>query len=208
MTSSPEHGTLATFEHRRSRYWFSLNGPLEHGQQTVLPTGELSTLTDPAGKFTMDNPFAFDGELLLQGEPIIHRGGQGVSVEETAAAYAAMAHLRTQPVRARVEHGSITEIRPVTQGGTQAARLLADLFDSDERYRKIHEVGFGTSQACLRLREGNFFPNERWPGLHLGFGLGGHTPFHIDLTCTKIEVNLEAPDGSRLDLYRSIGLRN
>jgi hypothetical protein len=203
---TPRFGTSAVFEHQRALHWFSLNGGLSRGQQTVLPTGELSTLTDASGRFSMDNPFKLDGELVLHGAPIVHRGSRLVSVEETTAAYRAFAPMRRHPAIVRVEDGLITAVRTLSGQGNDFSRALETLFASDERYRKVHEIGFGTNTAVVSLEPENFFPNERWPGVHFGLGLGGHTPFHIDLTCSSVELRAHTVTGP-VDVFRTLGLR-
>jgi len=203
---TPDLGASAVFEHQRALHWFSLNGGLARGQQTVLPTGELSTLTDASGRFSMNNPFRVDGELVFYGAPIVHRGSRGVSLDETERTYRAMAGMRRHAAIVRVEDGLITGVRGASACGNPFTRALETLFESDERYRKIHEIGFGTNAACTELLPENFFPNERFPGVHFGLGLGGHTPFHIDLTCSQVEVTAHTNAG-RVDVFRSLGLR-
>ncbi|GIH09923.1 hypothetical protein Rhe02_79900 [Rhizocola hellebori] len=204
---TPAFGTSAVFEHQRALHWFSLNGGLSRGQQTVLPTGELSALTDASGRFSMGNPFKLNGELVFYGAPIVHRGSRLVSVEETTQAYQAFAPMRRHPAIVRVEDGLITSVRaPSSALGNDFTRALETLFASDERYRKVHEIGFGTNTACVTLEPENFFPNERWPGVHFGLGLGGHTPFHIDLTCSSVELRAHTGAGP-IDVFRSLGLR-
>ncbi|CAM3690046.1 hypothetical protein KIPE111705_20590 [Kibdelosporangium persicum] len=203
---TPVMETHAVFDHRGATHWFSLNGALERGEQTVLPTGELSVLTDAAGDFSLSTPFALDGELVLRGTPIVHRGNRAVTEAETASAYQAMSTMLEYPVIARVEAGVVVGLRSPVRRHNPFAEALERLFSIDERYRKVHEIGFGTNVACAQLASGNFFPNERTPGVHFGFGLGGHTPFHIDLACTQIDTQIELTSGAMVDLYQALRL--
>jgi len=188
----------ASFAYRRARNWFSLHGPLGWGDQTVLPTGELSVLTDTSGAFS-DQRLNLDGIVSLRGAPIVHRGSARVGLEAVDALAAALAPLEREVLIAEVRDGAITAVEAYTDGAKHAARALAVLFARDVRYRKIHEVGFGTNACCRPLRSGNFFANERYPGLHLGIGLGGYTDFHIDLVCADVEVDAMFDDGRCVD---------
>jgi hypothetical protein len=203
---SPEHGTEAVFEHHLTEHWFSLHGPLDYGQQTVLPTGELAVLTDKSGEFTMDSPFALTGALVIKGQPILHRGSDDASPSDTSETFAALANMQQHAVIAHVEGGVIEELSSPVTGDNPLMRVLEALIEREPRYRKIHEVGFGTNAACARMTANNFFGNERWPGLHCGLGLGGYTPFHIDLALTEVDVFIESTDGGISDLYDVLGL--
>jgi leucyl aminopeptidase (aminopeptidase T) len=174
--------------------WFSLSGSIPPGGQAVLPTGEISALTEASGAFGT-RTFDLEGELFLKSIPIVHRGGANVSVDETMAVYDDLSVLATEPAILTVEQGWAVDIQPDDPARTNGAAAMRRLFDKDERYRKVHEVGFGCN-AAVNLVAANFFPNERHPSVHFGFGLGGYTAFHIDLVCPETRVYFETGYGS------------
>lgn len=198
---SERFGTRAVFEHQTVEHWFSLHGALGWGQQVVLPTGELSALVNESGAYEDAARFALDGEVVLFGQPIVHRGGHEVSLEQTARAYANLASMRSDPVIASIERGVIVGLRSAVPASNAFLSGLSGLFSADERYRKIHEIGFGTHRGCNPLVDGNYFPNERYPGVHLGIGLGSYTQFHVDLVSTEIETRFEHEGGRTVPLY-------
>ena len=203
---SPRFGTSAVFEHHASEHWFSLHGALHFGQQTVLPTGELATLTDESGQFTTETPFEVNGEIVLKGQPIVHRGNRGVTPDETESMFDALAHMQKHAVILRVDRGFVHEVVSPTSGLNPLHVVIDAILKADDRYRKIHEIGFGTNPLCARMAPTNFFANERWPGVHCGFGLGGYTPFHLDLACTELDVLVERTNGETVDVYRELAL--
>jgi hypothetical protein len=201
---TPALGTSCVFEHQRAMHWFSLHGPLRFGDQTVLPTGELSTLADASGDFDPASRLQVNGEIVFMGSPIVHRGNRMVSLEETLDTYSRLAPMQQLPVIAHVRGGQIEKFSAPSRDSAQLRDAFTGLVEAEPRYRKIHEFGFGTHPGCADRRPGNFHPNERWPGIHIGLGLGGYTPFHIDLALTEVDVFLDSPAGS-IPLYRSLG---
>jgi hypothetical protein len=189
----------ACFKHRMTKHWFSLHGPLRWSDQTVLPTGEFSVLTDASGNYSQAS-FPLDGEILLKGMPIVHRGSVASSPRSCEALFSELAHMVDHPVIARVEHGWIYELRSLQGETNPFLESLKRLFKQDDRYRKIQEIGLGTNSVCRRLRPYNFFANERYPGVHFGIGLGAHTSFHIDLVCIKTHVFADLPDGYSIEM--------
>ncbi|MEU9144409.1 hypothetical protein [Streptomyces sp. NPDC048349] len=201
-----EFGTEAVFQHQLSEHWFSLHGPLMPGQQVVLPTGELSSLVNASGEFELDTHFTLNGEITLQGAPIIHRGDHGTSRAETERVYRDLAPMADQPAIITLVEGRITAVRPAVAGRTLFASNLEKLLAQDDRYAKLHEIGFGTNTSCAPLLPGNYFANERHPGVHLGLGLGTFTQFHIDLMSTAIDVLMRGVDGKDVALFPALGV--
>ncbi|MDN3025975.1 hypothetical protein [Streptomyces sp. S.PB5] len=201
-----EFGTEAVLQHQYAEHWFSLHGPLQPGQQAVLPTGELSCLVNASGEFEEHTHFALNGDVTLHGAPIIHRGDHGSSLAETMGTYHDLATMADEPAVITVADGRITAIRPAVAGRTRFATALEKLLAHDPRYGKIHEIGFGTNPHCSPLVSDNFFPNERHPGVHLGLGLGTFTQFHIDLMTTAIDVTMRGVEGRDVELFPALGL--
>jgi hypothetical protein len=100
--------------------------------------------------------------------------------------------------------GYIEEFSAPFQSSQRLRETFTRLVEAEPRYRKIHEFGFGTHPGCAKRQPGNFHPNERWPGIHIGLGLGGYTSFHIDLALTEVDVYLDREDGFD-PLDRSLG---
>jgi hypothetical protein len=201
---TPELDTACVFEHQEALHWFSLHGPLRFGDQTVLPTGEMSALADASGDFDAGTRLRLNGEVVFKGSPIIHRGDRSVSLEHTSETYQRLAAMEDVPVVAHVRDGRIEEFTAPTPESRRLRDAFEGLVEAEPRYRKIHEFGFGTHKGCADRVPGNFHPNERWPGIHMGLGLGGYTPFHIDLALTEVQVFLDNADGMK-PLYRSLG---
>ncbi len=204
---TPALETSCVFEHQETEHWFSLHGPLRFGDQTVLPTGEMSTLADGSGEYDPSSRLPLNGEVVFKGSPIIHRGDRGVSVEHTADTFARLAPMQDLPVVAHIRNGYIHEFSAPVPESKRLRDTFRALVDAEPRYRKVHEFGFGTHPGCADRLRSNFHPNERWPGIHLGLGLGGYTPFHIDLALTEVDVLLDASAGM-VPLYQSLGLRS
>ncbi|MGR4884269.1 hypothetical protein ACIPUC_33335 [Streptomyces sp. LARHCF249] len=201
-----EFGTEAVFQHQLSEHWFSLHGPLMPGQQVVLPTGELSSLVNASGEFELDTHFTLNGEITLQGAPIVHRGDQKTSLAETEQVYRDLVSMADQPAIITLVEGRITAVRPAVAGRTEFAANLEKLLAKDERYAKLHEIGFGTNTSCAPLQPSNYFANERHPGVHLGLGLGTFTQYHIDLMSTAIDVLMRGVDGKDVALFPALGV--
>ncbi|MEV1085845.1 hypothetical protein AB0I98_47825 [Streptomyces sp. NPDC050211] len=201
-----EFGTEAVFQHQFSEHWFSLHGPLQPGQQVVLPTGELSSLVNASGEFEDDTRFTLDGEITLKGAPIVHRGGHDTSLAETERIYQDLAAMADEPAVITLAQGRITAVRPARPGRARFAEGLQRLLAHDARYAKLHEIGFGTNASCVPLLPGNYFANERHPGVHLGLGLGTFTQFHVDLMSTAIDVVMRGVEGRDVDLFPALGL--
>ena len=203
---SGKYNTNAIFEHQEAEHWFSLHGPIGYGQQSVLPTGELSALTDESGGYSFYSRFNINGELVLKGLPVVHRGNKEITSDDTEKTFAVMSRMYDYPVVAKVKNGVIEDIYSPTPGENPFLKAMNKLFEDDERYRKIHEIGLGTNVLCAPFVLDNFFPNERYPGVHFGLGLGGYTSYHHDLVCSDTDILFEMEDGETVNLHRKLGL--
>lgn len=196
-----QYKTEAVFNHLETEHWFSLHGSLEFGQQTVLPTGELSVLADPSGQFNEKSRFLLEGDLLLEGVPIVHRSHAEVSLSETLEQYKKLASMIKFPAIAKVCNGEIQDLYSPVEDRNPFLIELEKLFSTDSNFCKIHEIGFGTNSYCTLLTGNNFLPNERYPSVHFGLGLGGITRFHIDLVCKKITTLVAVDQNGFQKLY-------
>lgn len=184
----------AEFNHWSCPHWFSLNGSLEFGDQCVLPTGEISALTDRSSIFTEDSHFDLNGQLQLECVPVVHRGSDETSLAEVALEFDRLRLLSAAPCLATVVDGVIVDVTP-SGLDHRGCRSLLSLLERDSSYRKIHEIGLGTNSATGPLRDTNYFPNERFPAVHFGLGLGGTTRLHVDLVCPEIGLIGVGEDG-------------
>jgi len=113
-----------------------------------------------------------------------------VSIAKLTRTFLSVSRLEQEPVLAKVRKGIIQDIQPLGRHGGVAA-ALESLMVSDERYRKIHEFGFGLSLEQGSFPAENFMPNEMALGMHFGFGLTPYTEFHLDLVCPYVSVFTE-----------------
>jgi hypothetical protein len=178
----------AVFNHSNLSHWFSLNGPLKFGDQTVLPTGELSVLNSASGTFDCGRRLDITGRLALGGGALVHCGSSDVSPRETRQLFEELAPLRDAKVLADVANGWIDRITPFTHRSKSVVEAFNKLFSHDPRYRLVHEVGFGTNMYAQPLWHDNSVCDERYPCVHFGIGLGGVTRFHIDLLCPYLSI--------------------
>jgi hypothetical protein len=194
-------------------YFFNQSGSIESGRQSVLPNGEVSLLTDGHGRYSSQSRFAMDGEIVLHGYPILHRGHcpcrticaqtlceakqpnemnyqaerRYVSTETQERIFWDLEAMAKYACLARVKDGVIESMRTFN-GSNSFVKRLNRMFESDENYRKIHEIGFGLNPCKGFFYGGNFLPNEMRFGVHFGLGLTPYTEFHLDLACLPVSV--------------------
>ena len=195
-------------------YFFNQSGYMDWGQQSVLPGGEVSLLTDSHGQYSAESKFSFNGYLDLKGIPVVHYGTCPCSIarycsrfkksdsnkktisqnnqlssirEKQTSIFLRLSDLYYNPVRIKIDSGVITDLAPVGKKSEAFFQLL-ELFEEDGNYKKIHEFGIGLNNNYVLLPNDNFLPNEMIEGIHLGLGLTPFTEFHIDLVCPYIEV--------------------
>lgn len=69
------HGTRATLDHLdESLVWNQQAGPLEWGEQQIVPSGEISVLPIEITDFDEHLRLPLDGEIAFRGYPILHNG--------------------------------------------------------------------------------------------------------------------------------------
>jgi hypothetical protein len=183
----PRHGTEAVFRPAAADYvWNQQAGPLEPGEQQIVPAGELSVLPVEITDFDADVSMAVTGTLTLHGWPIVHRADVPSDLADQAELFAALRGLAASPVVVEVDHGVIQSHRALAEGGRRAAAALDKLFTEDPRYRTLWELGFGINAELRQLPE-NCGPNEVYGGpagaFHLGLGLTPWTRFALTFSC-------------------------
>ena len=184
------YGTQARFIPDPENEWFEQLGELDWGQQQILPSGEISVLPLAHGEYDSSQRLNINGEIPLQGFPILH-SGYSPNREEQARIYQALSVLEQQAVIAKVENGYITELKITHPDAEPARAILETLFNSDSNYRIIWELGFGINTK-LELWSGNTAMNEVYGGdkgvVHFGIGLTSVSQYHIDFLCPQIEL--------------------
>jgi hypothetical protein len=180
-----KYGTQAKFIPDPENEWFEQLGILDWGQQQILPSGEISVLPLAHGQYDPSQRLNINGEITLQGFPILHSGASP-NREEQARIYQALSVLEQQAIIATVENGCITKLEITHADAEPAKAMLQTLFDLDPNYRIIWELGFGINTK-LELWSGNTAMNEVYGGdngvLHFGLGLTSVTSFHLDILC-------------------------
>jgi len=85
----------------------------------------------------------------------------------------------------------IMDIKP---GGKerQFCDALSAMFEEDDNYRKIHEIGFGLNPDIYSFKGDKFLPNEMRRGVHFGLGLTPFTELHLDLACDNVAVIIDS----------------
>lgn len=181
------HGTEAVFDHGAGDYsWNQQAGPLEAGEQQILPAGELSVLPVDITGFDPAARLAISGSLTLRGWPIVHRYDVPDDLADQHRLFSVLRDLVTHPVILHVVDGVIERHEAADAGGNRAAAALQELFDEDPRYRTIWELGFGIN-TDLEVLPGNCGPNEVYGAtdgaFHLGLGLTPTTRFALTFSC-------------------------
>lgn len=222
VLESREFGTVATlslWDGPDRIHFFNQSGPLGWGHQSVLPNGEISLLADGHGSFSSTSRFALDGDLVILGLPVVHRGSCPCQIARAGrcteasdcglderhvprsrldAVFSDLAELATSGLLLRVRAGVIEDLRPLgrrARGDARGLRRLTQLLADNENYRKVHELGIGLNPWAGFPREGNFLPNEMLRGPHFGLGLTPFTEFHVDLTSPKLDLRVESNSG-------------
>jgi len=138
--------------------------------------------------------------LGTEGTPILSSCGTGVlptapygspeayvSAELQEQVYRNLVDIERCAVIVRVAGGVIEDIR-CTSNESRFAVQLNGLIESDDNYRKIHEIGFGLNPNDGFFLDENFLPNEMQLGVHFGLGLTPYTKFHLDIACSAVSA--------------------
>jgi hypothetical protein len=179
VTVKTKRSTLTVADRRQ---WFDLTGHLRQRELRILPAGEVSYTGDSvSGAFVIDGaiiPFPEHPSVANEAN-ILHSISRG---------------LRNDPIRMRVRQGRVADI----EGNRRAVETFSRLFDRDERYRNVTEVGIAFNRECSRfIYDWPAASNESRPGVHLGIGgdpspddeaVRGKPLVHIDCVAGNCEV--------------------
>ena len=90
-----KRGTRATLQHlEESLVWNQQAGPIEWGEQQIVPSGEISVLPIEITEFAEDLKLPLDGEIAIRGYPILHNGTPSFSRTDQARIHARLSPLR------------------------------------------------------------------------------------------------------------------
>ncbi|MEU5425641.1 hypothetical protein AB0H73_08520 [Streptomyces olivoreticuli] len=178
-------GTRAVLRHLDDGLeWNQQAGPLDWGEQQIVPSGEISVLPVEITEFHEDMRLPLEGEIVLSGYPILHNGTPSYTRRDQARVHGRLAAMTGNAVVARVEGGAITALRAGTPGARPAVDMLEAMFAVDARYRIVWEIGHALNTS-LDLLPGNHAMNEVYGGtegcLHWGLGLTPYTQYHLDI---------------------------
>lgn len=179
------HGTSATLQHLDERLvWNQQAGPLEWGEQQIVPAGEISVLPIDIFEFDETLRLPLEGSIALRGYPILHSGTPSFTRADQARMHRRLAAMNDGAVVCEVKDGEITSIHPHTAVAQPAVDMLEAMFAVDSRYRLVWEIGHALN-VSLDLLRGNHAMNEVYGGtdgcLHWGLGLTPYTQFHLDV---------------------------
>ncbi len=186
------HKTQATLTVDNSCLWGEAYGDLRAGESGVIPCGEIA-LTHVNFKDNKPHPLPLNGEIVLQGLPIIHHYNltSAAAIAKQAALYNALTVLQQAPVIATVTNGVITTLTALDKKAEPAIDALENLFNENKYYRTIIEVGHGLNHTA-KLAKKNCSMNESFGGndycIHYGLGHMRFSDFHVDVICQNTRI--------------------
>jgi hypothetical protein len=187
-----KRGTQAVLRHLEDGLeWNQQAGPLDWGEQQIVPSGEISVLPVEITEFDEDLRLPLEGEIVLRGYPILHNGTPSFTRGDQARIHSQLAAMTEHAVIAEVKGGAITRLRADTPGAAPAVDMLNAMFAVDSRYRIVWEMGHALNTS-LDLLPGNHAMNEVYGGtegcLHWGLGLTPYTQYHLDIIAPDTTV--------------------
>ncbi|MFF1558262.1 hypothetical protein [Streptomyces sp. NPDC058279] len=190
--ADPVHGTRAVLDHLRDGLvWNQQAGPLDWGDQQIVPSGEISVLPVEIREFDEALKLPLEGEITLRGYPILHNGTPSFSRADQARIHARLWTMRDHAIKATVEDGRITRLEALDAGAAPAVDMLEQMFAVDSRYRIVWEIGHALNTS-LDILPGNHAMNEVYGGtegcLHYGLGLTPYTQYHLDIISPDTRV--------------------
>jgi len=179
------YDTRAELDHLKDGLvWNQQAGPLDWGEQQIVPSGEISVLPIEITDFHEDLRLPLDGEIVIRGYPILHNGTPSFSRSDQARMHAQLSAMNSHGIRCTVQKGQITETRALDEGAVPAVEMLEHMFAVDSRYRIVWEIGHAMN-VSLDILPGNHAMNEVYGGergcLHWGLGLTPFTQYHLDI---------------------------
>jgi hypothetical protein len=167
-----------------SRPWFPLAGRLRAGALRTLPDGEVAY---SALNAEVEGEFVVDGAIL----PIAQHPRYA---DESLRLMRLSRQVSKHPVCLRIRRGRVVGL----SGRGTAPDIVSKLFESNERYRQLNEVGISFNGASTKfIHRWPAASNEVRPGVHVGIGGAANpedgdpqrSPFiHIDWMAANCQV--------------------
>ncbi|GGK63281.1 hypothetical protein [Nocardia camponoti] len=179
------YGTVAILRHfDQELVWNQQAGRVDWGEQQIVPAGEISVLPIEIIEFDEDLHLPLDGEIVIQGFPILHNGTPSYTRRDQARIHEQLMGLTESAVKATVTNGVMTHLEALGPAATPVVDMLESMFATDSRYRVIWEIGHAVN-TTHELLAGNHAMNEVYGGtdgcLHWGIGLTPFTQYHLDI---------------------------
>ncbi|MFJ9406960.1 hypothetical protein [Streptomyces sp. NPDC101393] len=189
------HGTRAVLDHLADGLvWNQQAGPLDWGEQQIVPSGEISVLPTQIVEFDESLHLPLEGSVAFRGFPILHSGTPSFTRKDQARLQGKLAGLEREAIVCDVRKGTITSLRPYRTEGAAVARVFEAMFEVDSRYSLIWEMGHALNTS-LDILPGNHAMNEVYGGergcLHWGLGLTPFTQYHLDIISPDTTVYTE-----------------
>lgn len=190
------HGTQAVLDHLADGLvWNQQAGPLDWGEQQIVPSGEISVLPMQIVEFDESLHLPLEGSIAFRGFPILHNGTPSFTRKDQARLQGKLAGLETEAMVCEVTRGAITSLRPFRNEGAEVAKVFEAMIEIDSRYALIWEIGHALNTS-LDIFPGNHAMNEVYGGergcLHWGLGLTPFTQYHLDIISPDTTVYTES----------------
>jgi hypothetical protein len=192
------HGTRAELDHLADGLiWNQQAGPLEWGEQQIVPSGEISVLPMQIVEFDEKLHLPLEGSIAFRGFPILHSGTPSFIRKDQARLSGKLAGLEHEAVVCDITKGTISSLRPFRKEGAEVAKVFEAMFEIDSRYTLVWEIGHALNTS-LDILPGNHAMNEVYGGergcLHWGLGLTPFTQYHLDIISPDTTVYTESGD--------------
>lgn len=162
------HTRGGTLQMRDSRPWFMLAGRLRADEIRSLPDGEVAYSAE-AVEAEVEGEFVVDGAIL----PIAQHPR---FAEEARRLLRLSRDVSQRPLCLQIRRGRVVGLT----GRGIAPQILAKLFASNERYRRVNEIGISFNGASTKfIHQWPAASNEVRPGVHIGIG-GAANPDDAD----------------------------
>lgn len=176
---------------RDKERWLEVGGYTELGTKQVYPCGEIEVSPIPHDKsidINSQNLLDLNGELIITGPSIVNAGYFPFTRKGQQLIFSKLDSIdRANPIKFKITNGKISQVDSVNKAGLKVVDFFNSLFEIEERYTIVHEIGISFNDKLKHLN-GNHFYNElvdyspdQSGSLHIGLGLLTVTQYHIDL---------------------------
>ncbi len=188
------HEATATLDITTDLLWTEAYGPIKKGDRFLFPAGEIAISHLDFANPKVPRMVGFNGEIILQGIPILSRHVPQIFMPATEQArlFAALVSLKQGAIKAMVKQGEITHLTLLDPLAEPAYAMLNVFFAFDSRLQVVNEIGLGLDDAVISL-EGNTILNEAYAGhqmMCVHYGIGGHQMvLHLDVVVPNTDLS-------------------